>query len=552
MSITLEWLISNEQLNNFKCVAGQQYINNVIKSVNILDNPDVVKWIKRDEFVLTTGYIFKDDTALQRSIIRELKDAGCAGLGIKIKRFLNLIPPEMIDEANLVGLPLIEMPFYYSFSDILNLIYDEINLRKLSDLEVQNNFIDKLTLLFIENKGIDRMIGELAIFIKKPVLLLDIENRLISAGVSQQYEEFLHQKGSIVITQSGISPISYFDTDKRASNMYKYVSINGGSYRFFVMTIPNYMGSIYILLEEAEPTIRYQGIIEKSLHIISVELSRSMSGKMSTHHNHQDFFLDFLMSNEQRSDNEIINLCDFFGFDCRSKRVCITMAFNDCQSEYLKKKIADELCLSIKEDICKDKKVYICSSRELLSVYVFFNRNTSSIEAVAQAHEIALSLYALVKSRLFYQMKIGVSRCHEGISSVRTAFKDCMEAFSCSLTIKNDIHIHSYATQSAYHILKKLSPEEINKIYRDTVEPLVSYDCQNDSELFLTFQTYYNNRLNASETAKKMFLHRNTLMNRLDKIKELINFEPEEYGMTYSYYLGICAYEIIKNEKQDP
>ncbi|OPX43630.1 purine catabolism regulatory protein [Ruminiclostridium hungatei] len=547
MGITLEWLLSSERLNNFKCIAGKEYTGNVVKSVNILDNPDVVKWIKRDEFVLTTGYIFKDDAALQRSIIRELRDAGCAGLGIKIKRFLNVIPPEMMEEANLVGLPLVEMPFYYSFSDVLNMVYEEINSQKLSDFEIQYKFLDRLTSLFFENKGIDHMVNELAIFLKRPVLLADMENTLISAGISPPYANLVLERGTHVLTESNISHISYFDSDKKASNIYKHISINGIDCRFLVLIMPDFRGSLYIFMEEGEAGLLQQGILEKAVHILSLEVARTTAGKAVPQHTYQDFFLDFLMSTNERPDDEIINLCDFFGFDYRSKKVCITIAFSECQNEYLKKQIIKELCQGIKEDVCKDKKVYICIGREMLAVFLFSGKNVGPVEAVAQAQEVALALYELIKGRLCYQLKIGISRCHDTVAAIRTAFKDCMDAYGINLTIKSDKPIYSYSTQTAYHLLKKVSFEELNKIYRDTVEPLSRYDSQNDAELFNTLQTYYKCKFNASETAKKMFLHRNTLMNRLEKIKDLINFNPDDYGMAYSYYLGICAYEILRN-----
>ncbi len=549
MSITLEWLLSSERLNNFKCIAGKEYIGNVVKSVNILDNPDVVKWIKRDEFVLTTGYIFKDDSVLQRSIIRELRDAGCAGLGIKIKRFLNVIPPEMIEEANLVGLPLVEMPFYYSFSDVLNMVYEEINSQKLSDFEIQYKLLDRVTTLFFENKGIDHIVNELAIFLKRPVLLTDMENTLISAGISPPHGNLVLERGTHVLTDSNMSHISYLDSDKKASNIFKHLNINGIDCRFLVLILPDFRGSLYILLEEGETGLPQQGILEKALHILSLEISRTNAGKAVPQHTYQDFFLDFLMSTNEKPDDEIINLCDFFGFDYRSKKVCITISFNECSSEYLKKQIINELCQSIKEDVCKDKKVYICIGREMLAVFLFSEKKVGAAEAVAQAHEVALALYELVKGRLYFQLRIGISRCHDTVGAIRTAFKDCMDAYGVNLTIMSDKPIYSYSAQTAYHLLKRVSFEELNKIYKDTVEPLSRYDSQNDAELLNTFQTYYECKFNASETAKKMFLHRNTLMNRLDKIKELINFNPDDYGMTYSFYLGICAYEILKNVK---
>lgn len=92
MALTLDWLINRSSLNNLKCLTNTDILSVKIDSVNILDNPDVLKWIKKDELVITTGYIFKDSEDLQFNILRELKNIGCSGLGIKNQKIFWYYP----------------------------------------------------------------------------------------------------------------------------------------------------------------------------------------------------------------------------------------------------------------------------------------------------------------------------------------------------------------------------------------------------------------------------------------------------------------------------
>ena len=87
MSTTLRWLIESSSLENLHCVACSDKLDTPISSVNVLDNLDVVKWIKPNELVLSSGYLFMDDESLQRQLVQELHQVGCSALGIKTRRF---------------------------------------------------------------------------------------------------------------------------------------------------------------------------------------------------------------------------------------------------------------------------------------------------------------------------------------------------------------------------------------------------------------------------------------------------------------------------------
>lgn len=129
MYFTVREAIEMPVLQGVEVIAGKQGLNRVIHSVSIMDHPDT-SWIKRGDLLLTTGYVFKDDLEAQISLVRQLAKRGCAGLAIKLKRFIAAVPEEMIQEANTYGLPLIGLPYDAALSDLLVTFTHEIVSRE--------------------------------------------------------------------------------------------------------------------------------------------------------------------------------------------------------------------------------------------------------------------------------------------------------------------------------------------------------------------------------------------------------------------------------------
>ncbi|WP_168188637.1 PucR family transcriptional regulator [Thermoflavimicrobium daqui] len=117
MKLTIAKALEMNFFNRCILVAGKRGIYRPIHSVGILDNPNPAA--SPGDLLLTTGYVFKDDLQTQTHLLRELAKHHCAGLAIKVKRFLPHIPKAMIDEANRLNLPLIEIPYDVVLSDLL-------------------------------------------------------------------------------------------------------------------------------------------------------------------------------------------------------------------------------------------------------------------------------------------------------------------------------------------------------------------------------------------------------------------------------------------------
>lgn len=122
MKPTLDWLVHKSTLKDLELLTCPDLADTVITGVNILDNPDTVKWFRSGELVLTTGYIFLDNEDLQRQILSNLKAAGCAAICLKTRRFFSEIPDHMRTLSETLRLPLIELPYYYSLADIISVV----------------------------------------------------------------------------------------------------------------------------------------------------------------------------------------------------------------------------------------------------------------------------------------------------------------------------------------------------------------------------------------------------------------------------------------------
>ena len=69
-----------------------------------------------------------------------------------------------------------------------------------------------------------------------------------------------------------------------------------------------------------------------------------------------------------------------------------------------------------------------------------------------------------------------------------------------------------------------------------------------DQETLLTINKFFENNLNVSETARKLFVHRNTLVYRLEKIKKLTGLDLREFddAITFKVALMVKKYLISR------
>ena len=80
--------------------------------------------------------------------------------------------------------------------------------------------------------------------------------------------------------------------------------------------------------------------------------------------------------------------------------------------------------------------------------------------------------------------------------------------------------------------------------FRKLIEPLKAYDSKRrNSDLIRTLRVYFASNANQSEAADKLFLHRNSLLYRLERIQELTGLNLKDPRASLALQLGLLAIE---------
>jgi purine catabolism regulator len=99
------------------------------------------------------------------------------------------------------------------------------------------------------------------------------------------------------------------------------------------------------------------------------------------------------------------------------------------------------------------------------------------------------------------------------------------------------------ALVDAQRLLEELARSPDLAPFRELVWPLVEHDRERRSDLVRTLRAYFAAGGNASEAADRMFLHRNSLLYRLERIRKLTGLDLRDPGVALALQLGLLALE---------
>ena len=125
MATTIREILDKNLFSKATLVAGKKSIDNIITWVNVMEILDTPDTVKKGELLITTGYeLFDKDK--HNGLINKLKNHGVSGMIIQPGYYIDKIPQYIIDDANQISFPIIEIPSHFSFSEILHLLINEI------------------------------------------------------------------------------------------------------------------------------------------------------------------------------------------------------------------------------------------------------------------------------------------------------------------------------------------------------------------------------------------------------------------------------------------
>ncbi|HWX97613.1 MAG TPA: helix-turn-helix domain-containing protein [Solirubrobacteraceae bacterium] len=146
-----------------------------------------------------------------------------------------------------------------------------------------------------------------------------------------------------------------------------------------------------------------------------------------------------------------------------------------------------------------------------------------------------------------YTFALGRSRIAEDPAELPRAASEALLAANVAEGAGDGVAL-AFEQTGAYRLLLSTmseNPAELQRFYAETVEPLVAYDEQYETELVRTLETFLEADGNVAGTAQRLFTHRHTIYYRLERVRELSGLDVSSSDGREKLSLGLKAMRVL-------
>ena len=176
---------------------------------------------------------------------------------------------------------------------------------------------------------------------------------------------------------------------------------------------------------------------------------------------------------------------------------------------------------------------------------VLIKETRPNIES-ADLEKLAFSIADTLSSEFYTRVNVGIGTVVDSVRALAVSFKEAQIALEVGKVFDTDKTIVSYENlgiaRLIYHLPTTLCETFLKEVFKKgSIESL-------DQETLFTIQKFFENNLNVSETSRKLFVHRNTLVYRLEKIKKLTGLDLREFDHAIIFKIALMVKKYLSSE----
>ena len=222
-------------------------------------------------------------------------------------------------------------------------------------------------------------------------------------------------------------------------------------------------------------------------------------------------------------------------FSNDERRVVIVIKF-----QILGEKAAYDIVQEIASD---DPKNYIINISEQDVVIV---KELDDKDEIEEIEKYAKELLAKISEGYDSKALIGISTVADTLRDLAKAYKEARISLEVGKVFDIEKPVMSYENLGIGRLIYQL-PNTLCEIFLQEVFKKGSLESL-DRETLMTVQSFFENNLNVSETSRKLFVHRNTLVYRLEKIRKLTGLDLREFDHAVTFKVALMVKKYLANK----
>ena len=552
--IRVEDLLNMEKMETSKLIAGFKGIGNTITTINIVADPDIMEWTHPGEFLFTTAYYFTESNIQNfKDLLIKCSNNKLAGMGVKLRPYMDELPADVINLADQLNFPLVDVDGEMALSDIIMPAYREIFKKQASLLDRIESVQGLFTSAMLDGKGIPEIVSIVEDNIKNPTVLslsymdtMELEFGNISEASKEVFLE----------------DVKKFDRLAKGKNLNKKIQedkiLHNGKFikriivpiilkdrvygHFFAWSTSSPLGGFDISILESAATITALSVLQ-DLSIKEVEIR------------YRSEFFEDLISPDIKRRGKALERAHFLNLSLDKYYVVEVMSFKfpdedrgkdedgELIFEYLKE-YANIIVMAV-EDVMDyyDLDGIVSTKLSGIQILLSFDELDSIDEKLDRFNDRVLD--ALIQRYPTMDIKVGVGRVYKGLDEINKSFSDAVKAIRTGKIVSDD-DVIAYNELGIFKILSQdFLTEELEDFYELTLEPLVKYDNERSTELVKTLSAYFEHNGNLTRMSENLFTHYNTILYRINRINEITEMDLDDPNDRLNLEIALKIKELL-------
>lgn len=196
----------------------------------------------------------------------------------------------------------------------------------------------------------------------------------------------------------------------------------------------------------------------------------------------------------------------------------------------------DPACVETLRNLISDReKDFLIETDEQMLVLI---KDVKQIEQTEELEGLAKMISDNIQAEAMQQVSIGYGKKAESFSEITRSYQEALMALEIGKIFYGQSSILSFDRlgigRLVYQIPEELCEKFVEEVFGGRGDTL-------DEEDLITVQRFFDNNLNISETARQMYIHRNTLVYRLERMEKAVGLDVRKFDDAMKFKMALMV-----------
>ena len=159
-------------------------------------------------------------------------------------------------------------------------------------------------------------------------------------------------------------------------------------------------------------------------------------------------------------------------------------------------------------------------------------------------HELAETIEAMMNAEALLDVKVAYGTVVQELKDVSKSYKEAKMALDVGKIFYSNKNVVAYNRLGIGRLIYQLPIPLCQMFIKEIFEGKAPDDF--DDETLSTINKFFENSLNVSETSRQLYIHRNTLVYRLDKIQKITGLDLRVFDDAITFKIALMVVKYMK------